>query len=585
MRYNCHSHIFTFRSVFTPGTIAILVNRLSREKWPAFATTAAQKLLERSLQGENLTQGKILAALVGAMRIDTALSDIVNAGTSLLPAGINLSLDGELADLPIAAASELVNRGLQRLQQANPDDAGKTDLSDYLGFLGIGLQPTISDVAATLMDDCGPDTAAVVLMMDITAGGDADDAQFQQQIEDTAQAALVFPGRILPFVAVNTQRTRHYDYMVHALEHRGFVGVKLYPSLGYAVDSPAMRKVYDYCVAHDTPVLLHCNPGGFFRDSASIAECDPQHWLAIFQTPAYAKLRVCFGHFGGDDELVKASITPGSWTDQIASLMKQFPGQVYADISYHDTPMQGGELQANYFRNLTAYLADPAIGPYVLFGSDFHLVRQRLNDVDLWSFFANGLGPENFRRISEVNPVAFLGLPDATGAGAHENIRRQLTYLADRRFTVSELPAAWVSPAIDAAGLGPVKFTPNPFGSSWTQDEDAHLYLDEYLRDLMTKDDAKTLKFSQVGALLMRNLANWPSTALPPEIRNVALDRLAADLQAFLVKKPDPGATLQAGLTSTDAKKELIAFFDSPNNRIADLGPLVKALYHFPTDT
>lgn len=581
MRFNCHAHIFTFRAVFTEKTIKILVNRLSREKWPAFATKVAEKILGKVLKGEQLDENVLLAELVSGLKADKALNQLVTDGLAALPPSVSVALDGDVSGLPIGALREIMGKVTTALQSNDDEDARKGDMGDFIAFLALGIKPSISAVAAKLIEYSGPDTACVALMMDITTGKDADDALFQSQIEDTAQAALKFPGRILPFVAVNTLRALHYERMTYALEERGFVGVKLYPSLGYKVDSPEMRKVYQYCLDHDTPVLLHCNRGGFYQDSASIEFCDPSAWEPVLHD--FPNLRVCFGHFGGDENLTGAAIDPAAWTGKILDLMSRYP-QVYADISYHDDPMDGGEVQTNYFKNLTDILKDPVCGERVLFGSDFLLVRQRVRDDNLWRFFENNFTAAQFKLITETNPVAFLGLPDGTGHGAKENILRHLRFIAKYNLEVSEQPADWVQTAITAE-LGAVKFVPNGFGTDWTINNEAHFYTWQYFRTLMDPADASKLTFPEAGHVRMRDLPGWPSEALPSDIRPAALLQLATRLQAFLEQMPEPGAALEPKTTSAQARKSFLGLFGDADGLVASFGPAVDKAYHFKSET
>jgi predicted TIM-barrel fold metal-dependent hydrolase len=580
MRYNCHAHIFTFRSVFTEGTLSILVNRLGREGWPDFATRAAEKVLLKHIRGDMLDENTLLTELVGALKADQGLKNLINAGEATLPPSLSVALDGDISGLAVGALREIIAKLGGEAQANGEAKVGKADFGDFLAFFDLGIKPSIEAVAAKLLEYSGPDTAAVALMMDITMGGAADDQLFQTQLEDTATAALVFPGRILPFVAVNPQRTSHFERMTYALEQRGFVGVKLYPSLGYPVDSAAMRKVYDYCLANDTPLLLHCNHGGFYRDLASIEFCDPAAWEPILHD--YPNLRVCFGHFGGDEDLVKAVVPPDSWASRIIGLMQRYP-RIYADLSYHDNPMAGGANETNYFQNLAGILNDPILGSRILFGSDFHLVRQRVRDDNLWRFFATRFSPDHFTKITVTNPVAFLGLPKDDGSGSKPNIVRHLHYLAKHNAEVREQPAAWALTAIQSE-LGAVTFYPNEFGSGWLQNNEAHFYTDSYFRTLMSPADAQRLSFLDAGRMRMRDLVGWPSEALPAEIRTAALLQIATRLQAFVTQTPNPGAIIETGVTSDQARQAFVSLLGSPDRQVAEFGSAVDQLYHFKSE-
>lgn len=580
MRFNCHTHIFNLKSVFTKETVATLVDRLARDKWPEFAVKAANKAVQKVISGEKLTEEALLRELVGAMKADKALQGLVDSGLAKFPPSVSVALEGDIAGLPVGALREILGKVGRSLEAMDDEDWRRGDLGDLVAFLAIGIKPSIEAVAAKLLEFSGEDTAVVALMMDITAGKDEDDALFQRQIEDTARTALAFPGRVLPFVAVNTRRTLHYERMTFALEEKGFVGVKLYPSLGYEVVSPEMDRVYRYCVEHETPLLMHCNRGGFFRNLAAVEHCDPLHWRKILKK--FPDLKICFGHFGGDENFLGDRIKPDSWTGRILALMDDYPG-VYADISYHDDPMDGGPNETNYFDRLTEILDDSKRGARVLFGSDYHLVRQRVRDDNLWRFFENRISPKHFRAICEANPVRYLGLPNSAGKGAKENIERHLRFLAKYNHGVKEQPADWAKSAI-AATLGPVEFFPNPFGADWTENNEAHYYTEQFFRE-RAGEEAQKLSFTGLGQLRMRDLPYWPSQDLPDGERQDQFETTARRLHSYLTHKPEPAAVPEKDVNFEKAEAELLRLLGDPDTQVAAFGPAVNDLYRFKSES
>lgn len=579
MRFNCHTHIFNLQAVFTKETVATLIDRLARERWPDFAVKAANKVILKVLSGEKLTEEALLRELVGALKADKALEGLAAKGLAELPPSVTVALEGDIAGLPVGALREILNKAGKGWESLGEDDWKRGDFGDLLAFLTIGLKPSIEAVADKLLEYSGDDTGVVALMMDITKGKDDDDALFQRQIEDTARATLAYPGRIFPFVAVNTRRTLHYERMTYALEEKGFVGVKLYPSLGYEVGTPEMEKVYRYCVEHETPVLMHCNRGGFYRTPAAIEHCDPAHWRKILGK--FPELKICFGHFGGDENFTGKKIPEDSWTGTILQLMDEFSG-VYADISYHDDPMDGGECEENYFAALDEILRDPVRGKRVLFGSDFHLVRQRVRDDNLWRFFEGRIATKHFQAISETNPVAFLGLPNALGRGACRNIDRHLRFLAKYNHGVKRPPVDWSRKAIEAT-LGKVEFFPNPFGSDWTENNEAHFYVEQFFRE-RAGTDAVTRSFTALGQLRMRDLPYWPSEALPAGERKDQLARLAARLHSYVIHAPIPAAVFEVGVDYEKAEAEFLRLLNDPDTQVAAFGPAVDTLYRFRSE-
>ncbi len=266
-------------------------------------------------------------------------------------------------------------------------------------------------------------------MMDITTGDGSDAKLFKRQVRDTSQAVLDYPGRIFPFFAVNPARGNHLKLMKDALKNGGFVGVKLYPSLGYKLDTPEMDAVFAHCAETETPILMHCNEGGFYARKEYIPYGNPRKWRAILAK--YSSLRVCFGHFGGDGNITEHPVDDSSWTGTILELMATYPG-VYADISYNTAPTKSDENAEAYFANLERWLdSDSPYRDRILFGTDFFLVRMRMRESSYWTYFETkleetSLGVDAFKQIAEINPAAYLGLP---ASAPRANIARYIDFV------------------------------------------------------------------------------------------------------------------------------------------------------------
>jgi len=406
MRINCHAHIFNLPAVATRHSAEILINRIL-EMLPAVVEKAfAERLLRdlfESRKTETGVMGK-LAGWLGEFQSAGTLADFFDqAGPSardrLAQANARLAAAGDrdnLLEVGMALDELIAERG--------DLDAGRKSLADFLDFVRIGFLPSIQDVADELMAQTPADAGITALTMDITRG-DFFEEQFIAQLAETAAAAARYPGRIFPFTAVNPIRANHYAIMERALGELQFRGVKLSPSLGYDIDSPEMRRVYAYCQANGVPLLMHCNPGGFYYDRQTIFNSSPEHWPAILKD--YPELKICFGHFGGGGDLTGPQL-PGqkTWAGMILDLMEKWPG-VFADISYHDEPMAGGRVEANYFANLKSLLRLEPVRERVLFGTDFFMIRVRLKDKNYWSYFEERLG-DDFETISAVNPHRYL---------------------------------------------------------------------------------------------------------------------------------------------------------------------------------
>jgi len=575
MRINCHAHVFNFKSVFTEHTIQILLNRLTREKWPDFILDAIAKALKKLVKGSYLDEEALLRELVKQISVSKRFASYVKGLNRAIPGDVSVVLHGDIDGLAVGALRELL-RKVGDLIDDNKDAENKT-LSDLIAFLAIGFQPTIDAVAHKLMELSGDDTAVVALMMDITTGGKADEKLFLKQLEDTSLAALAYPGRLLPFVAVNSLRISHFERMEWALTQKGFVGVKLYPSLGYKVDDAPMRKVYAYCEANEVPLLMHCNKGGFWLSEGTRDNSDPALWSDILRD--YPRLKICFGHFGGDENLVRADIPATSWTGTILALMERYPG-VYADIAYHDLPMQGGDKESNYFRHLGRLLRSSTFQDRILFGSDYFLIRQRLREDNHWRYFEAKFNAIDFRRLAETNPRTFLGLPETNNGSSAKNISRYVDFLVTKRDEVGAMPPPWVERLVRAKYVDTVRFRPNPWGVRWTINNDAHYYVWQFFRTMM-KQEHVNYSFNQAGGLLVRQLPGWPSEQVPAEIRAGRLREHAAAVHEFMTNPRGPDAQPEPDVTRKQAERRFFELFANGDTKLAEFGQPVDNFYHF----
>ncbi|AYB34010.1 hypothetical protein [Chryseolinea soli] len=148
-------------------------------------------------------------------------------------------------------------------------------------------------------------------------------------------------------------------------------------------------------------------------------------------------LKLCFGHFGGDDEWIRfirkdndnfasellrnpnmgmsflsnkeGETRPGrlaqiwrygDWYSVICSLMLQFPN-IYADVSYilHNPDIRPLLKQT---------LLNPRLKTRVLFGTDYYMVQKYKSERTLMADLADSLTNKEFDLMARVNPREFL---------------------------------------------------------------------------------------------------------------------------------------------------------------------------------
>src|SRR5262249_55215663 len=150
----------------------------------------------------------------------------------------------------------------------------------------------------------------------------------------------------------------HLAMVKDAVEHRGFIGVKLYPVMGFrpygnaqAPDPLAyprklrelgrdwaarldqgLADLYDWCIEKDVPVMAHCSYSQFPSEAAG-KRGSPDAWQAVLGNPRWRALRLDLGHFGGFWDLAKPR--SNGWTETVVAMMAASPN-LYADVSDYD---------------------------------------------------------------------------------------------------------------------------------------------------------------------------------------------------------------------------------------------------------
>jgi predicted TIM-barrel fold metal-dependent hydrolase len=558
MRINGHAHIFNLQTVLSAEAISIIVNRLRGIGIPDLIADAVEGLLEDQLDHpEYLNERELLARFVKRITESAAFSSIAG-----LPAEVRVLGGGSTSSLGVRALEAVLNRISEAL--GTPDGIGKRAVDVYQ-TLRIAMQPDIPRVASRLLAHLGPDDALVALMMDISSPSepDRDRLNFARQIQGTRDAVLALPGRVLPFIAVNPARADHFAIMRRAIEDQGFLGVKLYPSLGYELLTDEIRNVLDYCRREDVPITIHTSATGFKKDDASAQFCHPRHWeqLLLPGDP----LRVCFAHCGGWGGFCRIEQDQVEWAEKILDFMDRYQG-AYADVSYHVGQMRSPEEENVYFDTLRALIDGPK-GGRIVFGTDSWLLRLAIDDALYWTYFERHLGAARLDRISRDAPAAFLGLP-LNGSAPRQNIRRHLDFLEEHAAEVGSTPAAWVRAASSAS------WTIIRRDSAWSINNWAHRITYSYFRDQLPRTVPQG-DFVEAGPIRLRQLEYMRRDAGGPSKR--VIEGKSLELMSLCARHAQP----EFGHDSNSILDGLKRVLADPNLTIAEIGGVVDASYRF----
>ncbi|MDZ4200452.1 MAG: amidohydrolase family protein [Kiritimatiellia bacterium] len=532
MRIDSHTHVFNLLTVATPYALRVFLAR----KDAGFPVWLSE-LLERTIRklaekSRRIEREEIVRSIVAEMLSDKRAAELIEdlPIAELVPGAGRLtkSLLGRLGNDALDRILAWIER---KLRAEDPDcDVYESKLSDYISYVCIAFKPRIADVCSDMFAGMAATDGVIALMMDITDNADNEDV-FVDQMEQMAQMILRYPGRFFPFVAVNPLRKTKDDPRFEKLLRRavgqlGFVGVKLYPSLGYPLDSPDMRRVYDYCLEKELPITLHCNGGGFTPANAEYwKHADPSELETLLRSdPRYRALRICFGHFGGDDVLADGyPFADKCWTAAIVNLMKAPESHVYADVSYHTAAMCGGkdsDRERNYFRNLSDLLSDEVVRDRLLFGTDHWMVRVRCAPKSYWNYFRTRLrkymgdaaGADAWDAMTRTNPSRFLGLPLHGRIAATTPIRAYARYIGDHAAKVGQLPAPWLKELAEAELFRSVTFEEGVSLNRLCMDSPVDRVIYEFFRDSSRFGMSKKLDPRQTGDLPLRELRYFKIT-------------------------------------------------------------------------
>jgi predicted TIM-barrel fold metal-dependent hydrolase len=280
------------------------------------------------------------------------------------------------------------------------------------------------------------------------------------------------------------------------IEKEKFAGFKIYPALGYFPFDEKLLPIWKYAAENNLPIMTHCIRGTIFyrgdkkrewyyhpfiKDTKNPNEymllssraniefsvdfthplnylclLDPyllKEWIKKCNKPELyelfgynaktdilasdlSNLKICFGHYGGDDEWKKflesdrdnyshkmldqskgieflnrdnlAQSHGGlmdiwrnaDWYTIVSSMMMQYPN-VYSDLSYI---IHNQEI----FPLLKQTIHNPQLKDKILFGTDFYVVRNHNSEKDLLATTMANLSTEEFDQIARENPVSFL---------------------------------------------------------------------------------------------------------------------------------------------------------------------------------
>lgn len=87
---------------------------------------------------------------------------------------------------------------------------------------------------------------------------------FITQIEEVAEIAASekWKNRIYPFICVDPRRPNIIEITKDYIKNKGFVGIKMYPALGYYPQDERLDELWGWIEENRVPVMVHCSKDG-----------------------------------------------------------------------------------------------------------------------------------------------------------------------------------------------------------------------------------------------------------------------------------------------------------------------------------
>lgn len=247
------------------------------------------------------------------------------------------------------------------------------------------------------------------------------------------------PWRQVSFDTGTGQGPAPMELIKHAVMEAGFIGVKLYPPMGFLPSSNqgsgipyperassvrdfpqrldnALSRLFAWCAENSVPVMAHAtNSNGAGIRYAQRAH--PNNWRKVLLQ--HPNLRLNLAHFGGFDETLAGQPLSSSWEWAVGRLLKNNKDLIFADLSYLNEflgPASSPDVRAPIRRWLKKFLMefDPNVES-LLHGSDWIMLGREAGHENYFRAIRDLLSEIGLDKIKQrnfffENSVRFLGL-------------------------------------------------------------------------------------------------------------------------------------------------------------------------------
>lgn len=430
-----HDHLFT-------DDLAALVDRVVQGRAPGYAAENAR--LDTLLGGAPLPEAAAFAeaapdpAATIEADVDRTLAEIAATDPGLLHrVGVHLASEGAPPPLgsPQEGALDWFRAARRAVRWAKIYGSYRLDNAATLLNLFSGRV----DLAVPMLVDLGmglSDTAPTTQRQQVELQEKISRLSLQGKLPAGAHGDVHGFVGFDPRRELRARRVGDIDtplaVLADAVTRYGFVGVKLYPPMGFlplgnaAAGVPdgaklddVMRELFAWCVAEQVPVTAHGSASNY-ADEEFATFGSPSNWAPVLDE--FDDLHVNLGHFGGTDDAQEP------WRTGIARLAASHP-HVYADVGNHR--IDRADVRTRYLQILEGVFDDPAteiMAERLMFGTDWFMLAilpEHDQFLDRYEqLYREAFGDEATRAFMGGTALRFLGFDDPANANA-ERVRRR----------------------------------------------------------------------------------------------------------------------------------------------------------------
>lgn len=313
------------------------------------------------------------------------------------------------------------------------------------------VTPALVDYAAWLDDEPTSNLESQVAVMD----------EIQRRASTCMHCFAPFdPWRQIRDTMLGRRPTA-LEIVKDAVLARGFVGVKLYPPMGFlplgnasqgislpkrALDDfgpefptmidDALKNLYAWCEKDQVAVMTHATRSqGANTDYAMRA--NPEGWRRVLEQ--FPSLRVNLGHFGHFND-VRSNDDARPWEYSIGEMIALGFQNVYADLSYIDEVLPGATGRQQVVNGFRDFLASfPMAARRLMYGSDWIMIGRERDGSGYDQILAKcladaGVGTVELSAIYRINALRYLGFVSGSPL-----VKRLQAYYASRAMDLTRL--------------------------------------------------------------------------------------------------------------------------------------------------